>query len=575
MQPTTEAQAPSQLEGFDDFVASIMKDWQAPGLAIAIVREGRVVYSRGFGQRDVDRGLEVTPGTLFAIASCTKAFTTMAIAILADEGRLDWDTPVRSYLPGFRLYDPFATERMTVRDLVTHRSGLPRHDLMWYNSSDSRRNLVERLEHLEPNKDLRAVWQYQNLMYMTAGHLIEQLTGQSWEDFVQQRIFQPLEMHSSNFSVATSQAAADFARPYKLKDEQLEEMPFYTQAAVGPAGSINSNAADLAQWLLVNQQGGRYGDARLVSDGQLRDMHAPQMVIPPRSRYAELPHESYGLGWFVELYRGYNLIHHGGNIDGFSSMVTLMPGENLGVAVLTNLNGNPAPWIVCLNVYDRLLGLNQIAWSERFKKDEAESKEGEKRGKEKSESDRVAGTQPSHPLASYAGEYEHPGYGVMSVEMNDGELQAVYNSLTFPMKHYHYDTFELPFERFDVTLKATFATNARGNIESVSVPAEPTVRDVVFMRAPDRALREKSFLEQFAGEYELFEMSMTVALKGDDTLLARVPGQPDCELIPYKGAQFAVKDLSSFGFEFVVDESGAVSAAVVTQPGGVFTAKRR
>src|SRR5262245_44649143 len=232
------------LEGFGDFVRATMAAWKVPGLAVSVVKDGAVIYLEGFGERDRERGLPVTPHTRFALASGTKAFTTLALGLLADEGKLDWDTPLRQFLPAFKLHDPFASERITPRDLVTHRSGLPRHDLVWYKSPFSRADLVRRLQYLQPNKDLRAFWQYQNLMYMTAGYLVEQLTGLTWEVFVQQRIFEPLGMRDSNFSVEVSQAAEDHALPYREKDDQLSQMPFYKQFAVGPAGSINTSAAD-------------------------------------------------------------------------------------------------------------------------------------------------------------------------------------------------------------------------------------------------------------------------------------------------------------------------------------------
>ena len=571
---TKHESLPATLEAFHSFVRDTMELWKVPGVAVAVVRDGEVVLAEGFGLRDTEPELPVTPQTLFALASGTKAFTTMALGLLADDGKLDWDTPVRHLLPTFKLHDPFATDRITPRDLVSHRSGLPRHDLAWYNSPESRAELVRRLRYLQPNKDLRTVWQYQNLMYMTAGYLIEQLTGQTWEEFVQRRIFEPLGMHGSNFSVAVSQATQDFALPYKEKDGTLERLPFYDASAVGPAGSINTNIAGMAQWLRLHLGKGGLGATRLVSEGQLRQMHAPQMVMQRPAKWDELPHVSYGLGWFVEPYRGHDLVHHGGNIDGFSTMTTFMPRDNIGVVVLCNLNGSPLPWIVCLNAYDRLLGLDEIPWTERFKRDEAEWKAGEERGKSMSEERRVTGTSPSHPLDRYVGDFEHAGYGVLSFTLADDELQAMYNGTAMPAKHYHYDTFEVTHPTWDSRFKATFATDARGDIISVAIPFEPTVADIVFTRMPDPALSDRSVLSKFAGEYELFGMPMTITLR-ESVLVARMPGQPEWELVPRNGAEFLLKELSGFSLEFVLDEKGTVVEAIVTQPQAVLTAKRR
>lgn len=563
------------LAKFAAFVESTLELWQVPGAAIAIVREGEIIFLQGFGKRNIAEDMPTTPHTRFALASGTKAFTTMALGMLVDEGKLDWDKPVREYLPSFTLFEPFAGERMTPRDLVTHRSGLPRHDLAWYHSAHSRAELIRRLRFLEPNKDLRSFWQYQNLMYMVAGYLVEHITGQTWEAFVQERIFSPLGMANSNCDVAVSQTSDDFAVPYKKKREQVEATPFYQEWAVGPAGSVNTSAADMAKWLQLHVRNGKFNDRQLVSEAQVRDMHSPHMVVSRPARYAELPHQSYGLGWFVEPYRGYDFVHHGGNIDGFSTMTTLMPREGIGVVVLCNMEASPLPWVVCLNAYERLLGLSETSWNDRFKQDEAELKAGGARGKQHSNDERIGNTWPSHPLESYVGEYEHPGYGILSFTLNDGALQATMNNVSLPAEHYHYDTFELVWEAQDTRVKATFRADARGDVVAVSAPLEPTVRDIVFTRVPNSAMREPSFLAQFVGEYEVMGMPITVSLRANTALLARVPGLPEVELVPRRGTEFTFKDLSGFGMTFMQDEAGRVTEAQVVQPGAVFVAKRR
>ncbi|HAT46203.1 MAG TPA: serine hydrolase [Ktedonobacter sp.] len=565
-----------QLQGFADFVHSTMQNWKVPGLAIAVVKGSEVIFSQGFGERDVEGSLKVTPQTLFPIASCTKAFTTTAMAILADEGKLDWDTPVKNYLPSFKLYDPFASEHTTPTDLVTHRSGLPRHDLMWYNSSYTRQELFDRLQYLEPNKDFRAVWQYQNLMYMVAGYLVGQIAGQTWEDFIQQRIFDRLGMSSSVFSTTTAQQTADFSFPYKEKNDEVKQIPFYEgQWSIAPAGAIVSNIADMTQWLLLHVNKGRYGETQIVSESQMTQMHAPHMVAPVTFPFTEIPIANYGLGWFVEPYRGYVMVEHGGNIDGFSSLVTLLPEHNIGVAVLTSLDGIPVPNILTYNICDRLLGLDEVAWSERFKRFWIAFKEAAEKGKEKTEADRVSDTHPSHPLAAFSGDYAHPGYGVISVQLEDDQLQGTYNSMAFPLKHYHYDIFEMVVEKFDVSMKVSFSTNVKGDISSLIAPLEPTVKDIVFKRLPSKELTDKSFLEQFTGQYDVMGMTMTIALKGEKALVVSLPMQPELELVPYKGTIFHVNGLSGYSIEFKRDDTGGVTEAIVEQPFGVVTATKK
>lgn len=562
------------MQGLDAFVEKMMADWNVPALGLAVVEDGEVIVARGYGRRDIERGLQATAETIFAVGSNTKAFTTLAMGLLVDEGKLDWDRPVREYLPSFRLHDPFATERITPRDLVSHRSGLPRHDLVWYNSQASRKELVDRLRHLEPSKDLRAAWQYQNLMYMTAGYLVGELAGCGWEEFVQRRIFEPLGMRASNFSVDVSQQAPDFALPYDEKDDRITLLPFRNISTVGPAGSINSNIDDMAKWLLLHLNKGKAGGRQLISEGNLNQMHTPQMVIQEPIRFEEQLLFGYGLGWFIEVYRGRQLLHHGGNIDGFSALASFMPRDNIGVVALTNREGTPLPRIVSYYIYDHLLKLDELPWSDRAHTVFAEAKQAEKQAKEQSDADRKPGTRPSHPLSDYAGEYEHPGYGRLAVALSDDTLLAVINGLQMSVDHYHYDIFELRYEHFDMPYKASFATDVKGNIASVAVPFEPSLDAIVFTRAPDKTMSSREFLERFVGAYELTGLPLIIALRGDDVLVVSLPSQPDYELAPYQGTTFNLKNMAGFSIEFKVDERGDVAEALVSQPNGVFTARR-
>ncbi len=569
-----EAPAAELLEGLDEFIEGLLEEWEVPGLAIAVVKDGEVIYAEGFGLRDVEQGLPVTPRTLFAIGSTTKAFTVMAMGMLVDEGKLGWDTPVIDYMPDFRLYDEYATDHMTPRDLVCHRSGLPRHDLLWYGSPFNRRELYERLRYLEPSEGFREVWQYQNLMFMTAGYLVGQVAGTSWEEFVRERLFEPLGMSDSNFSVADSQEAADFALPYGESDDELELVPFRNIDAIGPAGSINSNVEEMARWIMLHLNEGMVGETRLVAENTLAEMHMPQMAIRQPARYAETPLSCYSLGWLISPYRGHQLLQHGGGIDGFITSVSFMPFDNVGVVVLTNKSPNPLPQIVTYNVYDRLLGLDPVDWNGRIREamEEAEEEEGE--GEEEADPNRQADTTPSHPLADYAGEFEHPGYGLMSVTLEDDVLSVYYNGGDVELEHYHYDVFRITSDEFEDT-RITFGMNESGDIETASVPLQEGVSPIVFTRLPEEAMFSREFLEQFVGEYELEEFVVTIEFRGENTLVAIVPGQPTYELEPMRGTQFRLKDLPGFSVEFLLDEEGNVTGAAVTQPNGVFTATRR
>jgi CubicO group peptidase (beta-lactamase class C family) len=571
----TSPEATARLDGFADFVRATMQEWHTPGLAVAVVLGDQVLFAEGFGVRDVARDLPVTPRTLFAIGSCTKAFTTASMALLVDAGRLDWDTPVRTYLLAFRMHDSFATERMTPRDLVTHRSGLPRHDLSWYGASATRQELVARVQHLEPSADFRTVWQYQNLMYMLAGYLVGEIAGQSWEQVVQERLFQPLGMSGSNLSVTASQQSDDFARPYKEKDDKITEIPFRSLDAVAPAGAINSSIADMTAWLQLHTQQGIYRGARVISEAQMAQMYVPQMVMPERSKYEELPNlGGYGLGWLISPYRGHTLVQHTGGIDGFTAQVSLLPRQRIGIVVLNNLE-SPLPVILTLHLCDRLLGLDPVPWSARFKQEQTEARAATERAREQSAADRVQGTQPSHPLDAYTGEFAHPGYGGAAVARHDEGLRMTYNSLIFPLKHYHYDVFEAETDALDQRFKIAFSGNVKGDIESFAVPFEPTAQPIVFVRVPRREMLETAFLQRFTGVYDLAGLSVTIALKAEHALQASIPGQPEYELVPYRDLEFTLKGISGFSIAFEADQSGAIVAATITHPNGVFRATRK
>jgi CubicO group peptidase (beta-lactamase class C family) len=565
----------ANLNGFDKFVTKTMEEWKVPGLGISIVKDGKVIFSKGFGFRDVKKGLKVTPKTLFAIGSCSKAFTAVTMGILVDEGKLDWDKPVREYLTSFKLKDPFATEGMTPRDLVCHRSGLPRHDGMWYGSSATRKELFDRLQYLEPSKDFRTTFQYQNLMFMTAGYMVGKVAGTTWEKFVQDRIFGPLGMNDSNFSVEDSKKALDFALPYMEKDDKVIEIPFRNIDTVGPAGSINSNVIDMADWLLLNLSKGKFGEKQIISEESLNEIHSPQMISSKSYKYDESFYSTYGMGWGITAYRGHLMVSHGGGIDGFTAGVTFMPRDNIGMVIFTNMSGTPLPSIVAYNALDRLLELDQIPWNKRIKDQRDKANEEAEKAKKEKDKDRKLNTKPSHPLGDYAGDYEHPGYGVLAIKKEGDRLKGAFNSISFEVKHYHYDIFEMSNEFLDMTEKVSFFTDNKGNISSFSVQLEDSVEAIVFTKMPEKKMKERSFLEKFVGEYLLGELTVTISLRGDNKLVLFVPGQPKYELVPYKGTEFNLKNLAGYSVEFVVNEAGKVTEVKVIQPNGVFTAKKK
>src|SRR5262245_4478229 len=366
--------SPALSQAFDQVALDAVMDdamayWHTPGAAIVVVRGDEIAYIKGFGVKDVKTKQPVTPDTIFAIGSTTKAFTTAAMAILIDQGLMNWDDPVRKHLPYFRLSDPLANESVTLRDLVTHRTGLVRHDMLWYNSPWSREEIIKRIGLVPLSYPFRTTFQYQNIMFLTAGEAVAAAAGMTYEDFVRKRLFNPLGMRSANLSTAHAVIAADHATPHGKRGDKIEPIGWRNLDNVGPASSINASVRDLSGWIRMHLNRGMAVGKQLISAENIREMHSPQQVIRLEGRWklffpeSETLQLSYGLGWFINDYRGHKLVMHGGTIDGFRASIMLEPKAKLGIAVLANLNGTQMPEATCYNLLDLLLELPKKDWN--------------------------------------------------------------------------------------------------------------------------------------------------------------------------------------------------------------------
>ena len=565
--------ARAALAGFDAWVDSARVAWKAVGLSIGITVDGQTVYLKGHGMRDADKRLPVTPQTLFAIGSSSKAFTTFAMGALVDQGKLEWDVPVRTYLPWFRMNTDFATLHLTPRDLVTHRSGLPRHDALWYNNTTmTREELVRRVAYLPLNKDLRETFQYNNLMFLTAGYLVGAINGSSWEDGLRQLVLTPLGMSRTNFSVKQSQADADFSQPYRVRHDSIAKIPFRDITLVGPAGAINSSAEDMLKWVGLHLAGGKRGETQVIQAATLRDMYRPYTPVTGLGDYPELGPMSYGLGWFVDTYRGHYRAQHGGNIDGFTASVTLLPQDRIGMVVLVNQNGSALAEIVARTAMDRLFGGTRRDWSSellaRAKAGEAAARANE--GK-KGES-RVMNAPPSHPLSHYVGVYVDSGYGPVDVTLERDTLVMAYNGIRAKLQPWHYETFSALRNPDDPTFedaKLTFRTSAAGRVDAALIALEAATPASTFVRQPDARLRDASYIARFAGRYQVpGGPVITVSVRGSALYWQQGNGAPSL-LTPESGARFVLAAQTSISVDFTADASGRIIGARIVQPGAV------
>lgn len=565
------------LEGFDDQMRQALEDFQLPGLAVALVAGGEIVYAEGFGFRDVEGEKPMTPDTLFAVGSSTKAMTATLLGMLVDEGRLEWDEPVQTYLPTFRLSDPVVSRRVTPVDLVTHRTGLPRHDLLWYNENEaSREELIARLPYLELSADLREKWQYNNLMFMTAGYLAGQRAGTTWEDMMRERLFEPLGMDRSNFRVTDSEQDPDHALPYRENDGELERIPFRRLDLIGPAGAVNSSVKEMARWVRFNLDGGRVGDRGLIEPATLAKIHAPQMPTGATPEQAQISETLYGMGWFVNTYRGHRMISHGGGIDGFVTSVLFLPDDGVGCVSFNN-RGAGISELVCRTAVDRLLDLDPIDWLGDASRARAKGLELEEDAEEKKQATRVEGTSPSHDLGAYPGRYVHPGYGEMEfVPAEGGDLAVRFNGIEAPVEHWHYDVWSGAETDGDKTFenqKFLFRTNVDGLIAEVETRLEPTVDPIVFQRQPDARLSDPDYLQHLTGRYGTPTGAVvTISLAGD-TLHLSIPGQPTFTLEPQLSGRFVLAEYRQVSVEFVL-EGDEATALLLHAPNRIDEATR-
>lgn len=402
----------SLIPDVDRLAAEAMAVWKVPGAAVAIVRDDAVVLTRAYGQRDAEADLPVTPRTHFVICSITKSFTATAIALLHNDGVLDWSKPVRDYLPEFRLSDAVATERVTVRDLLSHQSGLPRHDWVHVPGDLSPAEMLPLMRHLELSRDIRAAWQYNNLCYNVAGLLIERLSGQSFEAFLRRRLTDRLGMTVS-FSLDELEAGPEPARPYMIDvNTRLPalRLPIRTTAA----GAINTSVVDLANWMRLHLGKGEFAGERLLPAALIGQLHAP-LALVAKSEFSEFGHGHYALGFQTNTYQGERIVSHSGGWTGWGSLMTLVPDAGIGVAVLTNRSPNEVTSILTYYIIDRLRGREPVDWLARFGKMRDDFIAHIPANKTARENSRRKDTKPAHALAAYAADYAHPAYGVISI----------------------------------------------------------------------------------------------------------------------------------------------------------------
>src|SRR2546425_3404464 len=495
-----------KLAGFDVFMEKTLKDWNAPGIGVGIVINDKLVFAKGYGYRDYEKKLPITSQTLFPIASNTKLFTAVAAGFLVEEGKLTWDRPIRESIPTIQFYDSALNNTVTLRDMLAHRTGITRHDSIWYKSDFTTKELFERLKYLEPKEQPRQLFLYNNMMYAGAGYSIELQSGKPWADYVREKILTPLEMNHTVYSIADMLKQPDYGVPFTEKRDTMElyKIPYYEDTqGLAAAGAIISNIEDMSHWLIALMNDGQYAGNLVpppkVLQATLEPAISLQNTAGETRGWWEVLNRAYGMGRQTASYRGRLITYHGGDLPGFHSQISFMPNEHIGVIVfvigdhIASLY-NP----ISYNVYERLLGMDQVPWTARALDIRLKNKKAGTEARSKAGYGLVANTKPSHPISDYVGEYEHPAYGILKIGLKDNQLQFEFHKIRFAMTHFHYDRFDTPDDEQDGKWSVNFSTNPEGDIDKATMSLDEA--EAAFVRRP--AALDAATAQRLAGNYE-------------------------------------------------------------------------
>lgn len=483
-------EAPSPLAGLDAYVHKAMKQWKVPGLAVAVVKDGKVVFARGYGVRELGKPGRVDADTLFTIGSNSKAFTAAALGTLVAAGKLEWDAPVTKYLPHFRLRSPYVTREITLSDLLSHHTGYCDPEVMWYTSDDTAANVIERLRYQKPKYGFRAHFCYNNTMYLVASRLIPAITGETWNRYVAQHLFAPLGMARTDTTEAAVEKASDVAVPHGEVGGKVEVIKRYwanNMDVFAPVGGINSSVSEMSHWLEMLLADGKYDGKTVLDPAIVRTMETPQALIQDHTWIgdwlrAQTPHSrfyAYGFGLFLQDYAGHKLVWHAGDIDGMASALAMVPSEHLGVVALSNMDQNRAPEGVVFYVLQEYLGLPHRDVSQAMYAFAQKAKDKEKKAEKKLAATRKPASRPPLALAAYTGTYRDDFYGTARVAEEKSHLVLRLGNPMFTgdLQHWHDNTFRVVWRyRFYAQAFPTYVTfdvDALGKVAKLTVADSP------------------------------------------------------------------------------------------------------
>lgn len=580
------AQTHKSLKGIEKDLDKILEVTKAPGFAVAIVKGNKVLYAKGFGYQDLENKIPMNQNTLMAIGSSSKAFTSAILGQLRHQGKLSFKDSPSKYIKELKFHNNELNNGVNIRDLMTHQTGIPRHDFSWYLfPSYNRDSLIQRIQYHESFTGLRQQWYYNNFMFLVQGVIAERITNKSWEQNVRERFFKPLGMHRSNLSIKELEKSSNAAIGYYLHNDSISrKLDYYRIAGMAPAGSINSSVKEMTNWLKLWINNGKYNREQILPETYVQEAISSQAVVSnklPKKENPDMFMLNYGYAWFISAYKGHYKVEHGGNIDGFSASVALYPTVSLGVVVLANQDGSAVPFLVSNTVADRLLNVKRNDWAKYYLKQKKKQEEATAAEKQ-SKTQQVKNTTPSHALTSYKGNYVHPGYGKFNISLKKDSLFANYKRIKFYLKHLHYNVFEAfevskyGIDTTDPYWKFNFTTNNAGEIATVKMNIELELdTPIEFKRVPKIIELELSELKIYEGEYDLAGTNIKVYTKEDKGLYLFISGQPEYQLMASEKNSFIIKDLEGYKVQFTNADNGNISELILIQPNGTFKAKKK
>lgn len=582
------AQTDKRLKGLEKELNEVLKVTKAAGFSVAIVEKNKIIYAKGFGYRDYENKIEADENTLYAIGSCSKSFTSGLLGQLRAEDKLSFDDSPMDYIPELKFYNDELANSVIIKDLMSHRTGLPRHDNSWYLfPTFDKDSLVRRIKYQEPFTGVRKQWYYNNFMFLLQGVIAEKLSGKSWEENIKEKFFNPLGMSRSNVSIEELKDSENAAFGYQLKDDSIiKRMDYYNIAAMSPAGSINSSVKEMSNWAIIWINNGKFNGEEILPPNYVKEAISSQAIIGggmPTTEYPDMFFQNYGYGWMLSSYKSHYRVEHGGNIDGFSANTAFYPTDSIGVIVLANQNGSAVPSIVRNTIADRLLGTEKTDWIKWFLDGKAKQKEAQKNVEENKKAEPIVAGKSAHMAEEFQGSYSHPGYGSFKISVERDSLFASFKLVKAWLKHKYYDVYE-PFMLDDGKVDTTaswnlmfnFYTNDSGEISGVKAKIEPALENPIeFKRTPKLIEVSKEILINYVGEYELPGALAKVYIKDEKTLFVEVPGQPEYELLPIDKNKFAFKSVEGFKLEFHESAEKKIEAVSFIQPNGTFKAKKK